>query len=75
MQFIVEQPGYGVLVDGGIGLVVGGCLSHAHRKGWVAESLRWAQRKVWNRMHAQGTVLRTLSHLSREKSLNDRDAK
>ena len=33
MQFIVEQPGYGVLADGGIGLVVWGVLESRPPQG------------------------------------------
>jgi len=36
-QFIVEQLGFGALVGLGIGLVGGGLLGLARRKGWMAE--------------------------------------
>lgn len=39
-QFVVEQLGFGTLVGLGIGLVGGGLLGLARRKGWMAEPLQ-----------------------------------
>lgn len=39
-QFVVEQLGFGALVGLGIGLVGGGLLGLACRKGWMAESFQ-----------------------------------
>jgi NhaP-type Na+/H+ or K+/H+ antiporter len=39
-HFIVEQLGYGALVGMGIGLIGGGLIGLARRKGWMADTLQ-----------------------------------
>jgi NhaP-type Na+/H+ or K+/H+ antiporter len=40
VHFIVEQLGYGALVGMGIGLIGGGLIGLARRKGWMADTLQ-----------------------------------